>query len=1205
MGDARRARRVDERAVRAGRRVRPTLPPRGRRGGALPCAGRRRPLPRRARGARGARPAGRPRARRARGTAATGTVDAVSLAFVGARPGIEPVGEAPTGAKISIFRGPREAWLRGLPVYGRLVYRDVWPGIDIVYQGALSEVKHSFIVHPGADPAAIRLAWRGAKGARVDAAGRLVVDTAAGPLQDEAPIAWQEDAGADGGDYSGGGDGDGIRTPVAARYDLRAAGGGPEYGFALGAYDPSRTLIIDPAMFVYAGIVGGAGYDRGLGIAVDGAGSAYLSGNLDRAAFVAKFAPDGRSLVYMSMIDGSGYEGAFDVDVDAAGAAYVTGPTSTTDGSFPAYRGPALTYGGGATDDFVAKVAPDGTDLLYAGFLGGVGEDFGEGIVVDGAGNAYVHGLTESTDVSFPVKIGPDLTQNGQWDAFVTKVKAEPFAPDPLDNLAWSGFIGGAGQDVAILPQALSSGHIGVDREGNAYISGQTTSREDSFPDGDGFGDLPTFDATFGGYWDAYVAKVRADGTGLAYASYIGGLNYEEGKGMAIDDAGAAYMTGETYSDERTFPVKTGPDLTYNGGGDAFLAKIAPDGRSLAYLGYLGGDDEDSGQGVHLGPEGTLYVTGNVESGESTFPVTVGPDLSFNGPEGMPDDASEYDAFIGRLRPDVGAPADPRDNWDFLGYIGGDQADTGWWVDVDARGDAYVSGGTYSGAGTFPDGDGIGALPSIGEVGHGDRDAYIAKIAWRLRSARTVYLPWTGRATTKGESAPPAPIVPTASNTPRPLATTTPETTATPTRRPGKPVELPPGEALVFSDDFSDPGITWTYEGRPGAGMGRDEERMVVATDKPDEIALAFAPVRFDDGAIEVTIQREADDGSIVGVYFGPKSGGFYFMLTDDASYALVQEYGDSVRTVLAPRSSPALLPGTGAHRLRIERMGGHVTFFVDGVRLTDVDRPYLAERGPFALLAIADSSAPTTARFDDVVVTRFTADRPMPLATPTTGPTAAPTGAPTVPAGQVIYQDDFGDPASGWLVANDELHRMGYAGGQYEIAVHAANYFSSAEAPDVSCGDCTVEVTTRFASAAFGAAGIIVLENGRRAAIACGLLSDGRYVIERITGSGDATIVDPTASDAIKKGAGAVNKLKVVRSGTDLFLYANGVKLTSATVPGLALPGNAGVVAIAAEPEFVARFDDFKMTSGTAAGLLRADGPAGLGAVGTHLGWR
>ena len=541
----------------------------------------------------------------------------VKLDFVDAN-SVRPGGQNQTEAVISYFKGSRDEWRTGLPTYSRIVYPDLWEGIDLAYSGTVNRLKYEFVVQPGADPAAIRLAYRGAT-VQLNDAGQLEVGTSAGTFQDDAPVAYQEV--------------DGERVPVAVSFTLDD---GATYGFHLGAYDPTLPLVIDPAVLVYCGYIGGSSTDQGFSIAVDAAGNAYVVGltlsteatfpvtvgpdltyNGDpRDTFVAKVKADGMGLVYAGYIGGSGNDRGRGIAVDSAGNAYVTGFTNSTQATFPVTVGPDLTYNGGDYDVFVAKVKADGTGLAYSGYIGGTGSDelgFGSGIAVDTAGNAYVTGYTDSTQATFPVTVGPDLTYNGGGsDAFVAKVKADG------TGLAYAGFIGGS---------AYEDGYgIAVDSAGNAYVTGYTASTEATFPVTVG----P--DLTYnGGYHNAFVAKVKANGMGLDYCGYIGGSGWDYAYGIVVDTAGNAYVTGYTTSTEATFPVAVGPDLTFNGDYDAFVAKVKANGMGLDYCGYIGGSGDDSGSGIAVDSAGNAYVVGQTTSTQATFPVTSGPDLTYNG----------------------------------------------------------------------------------------------------------------------------------------------------------------------------------------------------------------------------------------------------------------------------------------------------------------------------------------------------------------------------------------------------------------------------------------------------------------------------------------------------------------------------------------------------------------------------------------------
>ena len=569
------------------------------------------------------------------------------LDFVDANRNVRPVGQEPTAAVISYFKGPREEWTTGLPTYASLVYRDLWPGIDLVYTGTGSRLKYTFLVQPGADLNQIKLAYRGASGVRINDEGQLKVSTPLGGFQEDKPYAYQEVEGQ--------------RLEVEAAYSLEGeASDGVQFGFRVGAYDQHKLLVLNPVVLIYAGYIGGSSEDFGRGIAVDSTSHAYVAGFTLSSeatfpvtvgpdltfnggteglfggdAFVAKVNPLGTALIYAGYIGGAGGDFGSGIAVDSTGHAYVTGNTFSGEATFPVTVGPDLTFNGGS-EAFVAKVNPSGSALVYAGYIGGRSVDIGVGIAVDSAGNAYVTGSTRSTEATFPVTVGPDLTFNdsgvlpGDSDAFVAKVNAAGTALD------YAGYIGGSGTD--------DSGGIAVDSTGHAYVVGRTTSTEVTFPVAVG----PDLTFNGGSDGDAFVAKVNPLGAALDYAGYVGGAGGDFGSGIAVDSTGHAYVTGRTGSSEATFPVTVGPDLTFNGGlRDAFVAKVNPSGTALDYAGDIGGLSTDVGWGIAVDSTGHAYVTGITVSTEATFPVTVGPDLTFNGGV-FPDDVFG-DAFVAKI----------------------------------------------------------------------------------------------------------------------------------------------------------------------------------------------------------------------------------------------------------------------------------------------------------------------------------------------------------------------------------------------------------------------------------------------------------------------------------------------------------------------------------------------------------------------------
>ena len=629
----------------------------------------------------------------------------VKLEFVGANPDVIPRGGDKQQAVFSYFKGPEKDWKTGLPTYSKIVYEELWPGIDLVYRGNVEQLKYEFVVKPGADPGRIELKYRGVTQVEFTKSGALCVETPVGSFEDAPPMAYQ--------------DIEGRRVVVHTEYELDQveAHGAQGFRFKVGHYDATRTLVLDPAILLYCGYIGGLGDDYGgTSIAVDAAGNAYVTGSTlsNESSFPVKVGPDltfndsfidvfvakvnaqGTALVYCGYIGGAGlFEYGNGIAVDAAGNAYVVGWTQSTEQTFPVRIGPDLTHNG-FRDTFVAKVNPQGTALVYCGYIGGNSNDHGHGIAIDAAGNAYVTGWTNSSQNTFPLAVGPDLSFNGAIDAFVAKVNPTGSA------LVYCGYIGGSGNDIGY--------GIAVDAAGDASVTGETQSNEQSFPVRVG----P--DLTFNGGNDAFVAKVITQGTGLVYCGYIGGSGNDFGYGIAVNASGYASVTGKTQSTEQTFPVKVGPDLTHNGGNDAFVAKVM--GVALVYCGYIGGSGNDIGFGISIDAAGNAYVTGETQSTEQTFPVFVGPDLTFNGGQGT----NPTDAFVAKV-------VAQGTLLEYCGYIGGSDNDFGYGIAVDATGNAFVAGGTLSNEQSFP----VKVGPDLTfNAWPGQEDAFVAKVALTL-----------------------------------------------------------------------------------------------------------------------------------------------------------------------------------------------------------------------------------------------------------------------------------------------------------------------------------------------------------------------------------------------------------------------------------------------------------------------------------------
>jgi hypothetical protein len=535
--------------------------------------------------------------------------DVSRLVFLNAakHPEIVPVDE--TALKVNYFIGNDPAkWHTAVPTSGAVLYRNIYDRIDLKVYGIESRIEYDWIVRPGGNPRDIRFEYRNMKGMRVDEAGNLLVETGFGELVHKKPAAYQE-AGAK--LSVEGRSGNGTRVAVESAFKRI---GENAYGFEVGAYDAGLELVIDPVVLAYSTYLGGNSDDYGQGIAVDGSGNAY-----------------------------------------------VTGYTLST--NFPTLN--QYQTDKANTDVFVTKIdtTKSGNDsLVYSTYLGGSSQDYGYGIAVDGSGNAYVTGYTNSTDF-------PTLNQyqtdpgDGNWDVFVTKIDT---TKSGNDSLVYSTYLGGNSLDYGW--------GIAVDGSGNAYVTGETHST--NFPT---LNQYQTDQASL----DAFVTKIDTTKSGndsLVYSTYLGGNDWDIGYGIAVDGSGNAYVIGYTASTD--FPTLN-QYQTDQAGDDVFVTKLdttKSGNDSLVYSTYLGGSDYDSGTGIAVDGSGNAYVTGYTYS--TNFPTL----------NQYQTDQASTDAFVTKIDTTKSGNA----SLVYSTYLGGSNVDEGYGIAVDGSGNAYVTGDTAS-----------------------------------------------------------------------------------------------------------------------------------------------------------------------------------------------------------------------------------------------------------------------------------------------------------------------------------------------------------------------------------------------------------------------------------------------------------------------------------------------------------------------------
>lgn len=594
------------------------------------------------------------------------------------------------------------AWRRGVRAYGEVVYREIYPGVDAVFHsGEAGELEYDFIVRPGSNPRRIRLRFDGAASVKTDRRGELVVRAGSQTIRMKAPAIYQMTGER--------------RTTIRGRYRILGNGA---VGFVVGDYDRSRQLVIDPVVLGYSTFLGGTNDDPAFGIAVDADRNSYVVGTTlsanfptrggirgtlagGRDGFVVKLNPAGDQILFSTFFGGSGDESARVIALDSRGDIYLAGSTASAD--FPVTEGaPQRSYGGGASDGFAAKLKSDGSRLLFSTYLGGEAADPVNGLAIDPMRDIHIGGSTLS--VGFPTTPGAlQAARRGPRDAFVAKIRVEP------PSLLYSTYLGGSDEDFGL--------NLAVDAAGAAYLTGRTLSTDYPTTPGafqTGFAGAGTGSQRDG---DGFVTRIDPTGSSLTYSTYLGGLSGEIATAIAVDPAGAASITGLTYS--RNFPTTAGSFQPQHAGGDAdnFVARLAPDGARLVFSTFLGGSDSEQANAIAVDPLGNVHVSGTTSAAD--FPTTS--DALSRTRKGTNDafvailsrDGSRllYSTFLGGTAPSGG----PQDNM--------------WALAVDSAGNTYVGGQTRSA--DFPVTAGA-AQPTYG----GMDDAYVTKFTVQRESPR-------------------------------------------------------------------------------------------------------------------------------------------------------------------------------------------------------------------------------------------------------------------------------------------------------------------------------------------------------------------------------------------------------------------------------------------------------------------------------------
>ncbi len=581
-----------------------------------------------------------------------GTTQALTTVLAGSNTSVTAVGEDKQAGVVNSYVGSDPSqWVEGAETYKQVRYANVYDGVDLVYYGnKAGNLEYDLVVAAGADAGQIALNYSGAEAITKTAQGDLNIDLAGGQqVVQKAPLVYQKTADA--------------RVLVPGEYVVGTDGA---VTMKLDAYDTTKQLVVDPVIN-FSTYLGGNGNEIALnappdsGLASDAAGGLYVTGSTASTnfptvsaaqtdqgasdAFVSKFDVDG-NLIYSTYLGGGGSDSAYGIAADGLGNAYVVGGTASAD--FPTLNAAQAAING-VDDAFVTKLNNLGA-LSYSTYLGGsTAGELASAVAVDGSGNAYVTGQTNSAD--FTTSGAAQGANGGGQDGFLTKYTA-------AGAISYSTYLGGSGADQGF--------GVAVNSGGEAYVTGSTASAD--------FTTASAVQGALSGAQDAFVTKYTAAGA-ISYSTYFGGSGTENGRAIAVDGSGNAYFTGSTLSAD--YPTLNAAQSTLNGAQDAYLTKLSATGTTV-YSTYLGGgSNAEQGEAVVVDGSNKAYVVGETDS--SDFPTRLSVQSTYGGVK---------DAFA-TVFDSSGAVA-------FSTFLGGSTTENGYGVALTGGETFAVAGETFS-----------------------------------------------------------------------------------------------------------------------------------------------------------------------------------------------------------------------------------------------------------------------------------------------------------------------------------------------------------------------------------------------------------------------------------------------------------------------------------------------------------------------------
>lgn len=528
-----------------------------------------------------------------------GATVTLTVEFMDAKP-VSPAGqERITGTFNYLLGSKSDDGLTGVETFQKVVYRELFQGIDLVFHITPAGLKYDYIVAPGADPRQIRQVYGAVAGPAPELAlgadGALRIITGSAELRETAPYSYQLLEGEE--------------SKVRSWFSIR----GHTVSYHLEPYDATRKLVIDP--LIYSTYLGGDDGNESFGSRIAGGpdNSVYVCGSTsaldfpttlasfteshkgDLDIFLTRLDANGTEVLYSTFIGGSGRDSCSGLALDDAGNIYLAGSTVSAD--FPTTEGAFSNISDGYTEEgFVMKLNPQGDRLIFSTFYGGEGRDTIVALDLDARDSVIAVGYTNSGNLPTTANgFAPEADlELSYWDCFLFKL-----SPDG-SRLEYASYFGGNSSDYC---KQMTLGP-----DGSVYLVGETISS-----------DLPTtpdaYSDSIGGNFDTFIARFDTDLSGsasLTYASYFGGQQADHATDVAVDQEGKVYLLGQTWSEDLPIP----PEAYQNSSQyqDLFVVKLDPGSSTIEAGSYLGGSNSDWGVSITLDELSNVNILGNTYS---------------------------------------------------------------------------------------------------------------------------------------------------------------------------------------------------------------------------------------------------------------------------------------------------------------------------------------------------------------------------------------------------------------------------------------------------------------------------------------------------------------------------------------------------------------------------------------------------------------